>query len=369
VQPQRNRHQNGSLQVRSHGRRKMWVLLYRENGARRYTTLGPASAMSKSQAQAKRDELLRGAQAKQAQDSPLTFARFVETTALPFLHRKWKRSTALTTENRIRCHLVAELGHHTMQELNLNRLQQYLHDKTQGLSKSTVAHLRWDLRLLFRLAIAEGQIERDPTAALYTPEGRTATRRVMNEVEVQRFIACLELRERTIARLAIFAGMRPGEILALKRRHLAPDCSSLTIEQRLYRGDIDSPKTSASARTVAIPTRTAETLKEWMECVDESPEAWLFASENPETPLWRENLWQRHMLPHLRKEGLEWASFQVMRRTHASLGHDAGIDPKIAADQRGHGIGVALQVYTRASLSSRAKAAEQLEQALAGKSA
>ena len=103
--------------------------------------------------------------------------------------------------------------------------------------------------------------------------------------------------------------------------------------------------------------------------MDDSSEAWLFASENPETPLWRENLWQRHMLPHLKKEGLEWASFQVMRRTHTSPAHDAGIDPKIVADQRGHGIGDALQFYTRASLSSRAKAVEQLEQALAKKSA
>jgi hypothetical protein len=119
VQKQRSRHQNGSLQVRSHGRKKMWVLLYRENGARSYTMLGTVSAMSKTQVQAKRHEILRGVRAPEAQGSPLTFARFVDTTALPFVHRKWKRSTALTPENRIRCHLMADLGHHTMQELGL----------------------------------------------------------------------------------------------------------------------------------------------------------------------------------------------------------------------------------------------------------
>ena len=40
--------------------------------------------------------------------------------------------------------------------------------------------------------------------------------------------------------------MRPGEILALQRRHVASDCSKLSIEQRLYRGDIDTPKTDVS---------------------------------------------------------------------------------------------------------------------------
>jgi len=54
----------------------------------------------------------------------------------------------------------------------------------------------------------------------------------------------------------------------------------------------------------------------------------------------------------------------VLRRTHASLGHDAGIDPKVAADQRGHGLGVAIDVYTKAALSRRAEAAEQLERAV-----
>ena len=63
-----------------------------------------------------------------------------------------------------------------------------------------------------------------------------------------------------------------------------------------------------------------------------------------------------------------WANFQVLRRTHASLGHDAKVDPKVAADQRGHGIGVALDVYTQSSIEARRGAAEVLEKAvLSGK--
>ena len=33
--------------------------------------------------------------------------------------------------------------------------------------------------------------------------------------------------------------------------------------------------------------------------------------------------------------------------THASLSRQAGIDPKLVADQLGHGLGVNLDVYTR----------------------
>ncbi len=82
----------------------------------------------------------------------------------------------------------------------------------------------------------------------------------MNKQEVEPYIKSLELRESVIAHLAIFAGMRPGEILALQRRHISGDCRKARIEQRLYRGDIDTPKTDNSTRTVAIPPKTASRL-------------------------------------------------------------------------------------------------------------
>jgi hypothetical protein len=50
-----------------------------------------------------------------------------------------------------------------------------------------------------------------------------------------------------------------------------------------------------------------------------------------------------------------------MRRTNASLGHKRGIDPKVAADQRGHGVGVALEVYTQADLEQKLQAVTRLD--------
>ena len=66
----------------------------------------------------------------------------------------------------------------------------------------------------------------------------------------------MELREKLILHLGVFAGLRPGEMLALRRRHVACDGGSVEIEQRVYRGAFDEPK-NGEARTVAIPSRTA----------------------------------------------------------------------------------------------------------------
>ena len=50
-----------------------------------------------------------------------------------------------------------------------------------------------------------------------------------------------------------------------------------------------------------------------------------------------------------------------MRRTHASLSRRAGIDPKVVADQLGHGLGVNLDVYTKSDLEQQSEADKKLE--------
>lgn len=255
---------------------------------------GSLRERSKSPAEEKRDQLIGETNARNslAPDPDITFGEFLEGVCLPFMRSKWKRSTAATTENRVGHHLGREFGVKKLYELGVKELQSFLAAKSETLSRSVVAHLRWDLRAIFRLALAEGYTERDPTTALFTPKQATVTEsRVMNTQEVKPYIKSLELRVSVIAHLALFAGMRPGEILALQRRHISVDCRKARIEQRLYRGDIDTPK-------------TASLLKEWMELVGTEPEAWVFASENPSTPMWRDNVWYRHMKPRLEAVGL-----------------------------------------------------------------
>ena len=74
------------------------------------------------------------------------------------------------------------------------------------------------------------------------------------------------------------------------------------------------------------------------------------------TPLGRDNTWRGLIVPRLKTIQLDWATFQIMRRTHASLSRQAGIDPKLVADQLGHGLGVNLEVYTVAALDRKPRA-------------
>jgi hypothetical protein len=96
------------------------------------------------------------------------------------------------------------------------------------------------------------------------------------------------------------------------------------------------------------------------------PKHLVFPSERG-TYLSRDNFLRRNIQKKLDKIGLSWVNFQVLRRTQVSLGHQEGVDPKVAADQRGHAIGVAIDTYTESGLESRREAVTRLEDAPAGR--
>jgi len=96
------------------------------------------------------------ARASTVPDANITFGQFTEGVALSFLREKWKRCTAGTTENRIRHHLLGEFGEDRLRDLSLKPLQDFLNRKAPTLSRSVVGHLRWDLRSVFKIAVARG---------------------------------------------------------------------------------------------------------------------------------------------------------------------------------------------------------------------
>jgi len=128
------------------------------------------------------------------------------------------------------------------------------------------------------------------------------------------------------------------------------------VQERVYKRILNTPK-NGKTREGAISDGTLSLLKEWAELAEEpSAEGFVFPSEKLVTPLSLDNLWRRSMQPKLEKVGLEWATFQVLRKTNASLSKKAGVDPKVASDQRGHGLGVSLEVYTSSDLNQKRSA-------------
>jgi integrase len=113
---------------------------------------------------------------------------------------------------------------------------------------------------------------------------------------------------------------------------------------------------------VALTSATASEIELWRNFLqNREPDAYLFPSENQISPLRPNNLWQREFQERLEVVGLGWVNFQVLRRTNASLSRKAKVDDKVSADQRGHGLGVSLGVYSISDLEQKIEAVTKLE--------
>src|SRR5215510_9156861 len=90
----RKRFQKGSLQSRKHGRHRVWVAFWWEDGERRCRVLGRQSQMSKSEAEAVLAAILREINTGKAPTARAvyTFEQFVTEVYLPFGRRTWKES-------------------------------------------------------------------------------------------------------------------------------------------------------------------------------------------------------------------------------------------------------------------------------------
>jgi integrase len=333
------------------------------DGVRKSRVLGFVKDMTKSKARELVARIVAEEHAKRDVNKAWNFREFVEQVYFPYYSRKWKRSTRGNNMNRVSIHLVNEFRDRELSSFSRDELQDLLDRKAAALSFSTVDHLRWDLKQIFDIAVADGHLKRNPAGLIFTPNGAARPiRKTMTVEEVQMCFRVLGQRERLIVKLAVLAGMRPGEIFALTWGEMTS--TYVNIRQRVYKGFIDSPKTEHSLRKAALSEGLLREIEAWREmALVKSETAWVFPSERM-TPLAKENVWRRSIQPKLAKVGLGWVNFQVMRRTHATLMNSLGVEGKLVADQLGHSLDVNQNVYTQSPVANRQVAVNQLERSL-----
>lgn len=366
----RPRHQKGSLQIRKQGKRRVWVALYRDaSGTRKWKTLGLVSKMNKTTAEQEMAKLV--APVNQVSEDPV-LADFVNGVYLPFCRETWKDSTRETTEQRLRTHIVAGLGERRVTELKRMMLQEWLKKKATDTnhwtgrrnSHSLVAHLRWDLKHVLDLAVRDEIVRTNQAADLVIPRVSTAVnKRTASAKDIVTAIGAVGIRERLILRLTYLVGLRPGETLALQWKHVSAD--SAVIEQRVYRGKLDTVKNQIP-RVVALPPAVMNDLRQWAALsFNLEPEAWVFPTESGR-PGNKDSFWRNAIKPSLEVFQLQWMNFQVLRRTWSTAAAGAGISPKVRADQLGHGVDVDINEYTQVPLDQKMAAVRAVQEALEG---
>jgi integrase len=151
-----------------------------------------------------------------------------------------------------RIHLEPEFGSKRLQQVSKRDVQLFLinKEKKEGLAPRTCDHLRIRLGALFNFAASEGIYRGKNVASeigpLDVPESEPRT--LPFEI-VQAVIDAVPTQWRSFFALAVYTGLRSGELRALRHESISPDWRELRVSRSGARRTTKTKK----ARAVAIP--------------------------------------------------------------------------------------------------------------------
>ncbi len=166
------------------------------------------------------------------------------------------------------------------------------------------------LQAMFTVAIEWGEADSNPVTAVRKPKQgpRRAVVPIAPEgVERLRreFLDEDDLRSATLVSVMAYAGLRPGEALALEARHIRE--STILVEQAVSDGRLKRQKTGRLYRTVDLLPVLADDLACYLQSKKASKRAGLLFDRDDDGP-WRTDDWNnwrnRRFFPAAKRAGL-----------------------------------------------------------------
>jgi integrase len=151
--------------------------------------------------------------------------------------------------------VYADLGARRLGDVRRQHVQA-LADRlvAEGKQPSTVRNVLMPLRVVFRRAIRDGVVSVNPTSGLDLPAGGGRRDRFATPAEAAALLAALDAGDRAAWGLALYAGLRLGEVRALEWADVDLDAGELHVRHAWCNRtkQMTAPKTLAAERTVPI---------------------------------------------------------------------------------------------------------------------
>ncbi len=277
----------------------------------------------------------------------------------------YKPSAIRGYEAALVARVLPDLGGLRLSEIRRVDLQDFA-DRlcADGLDPSTVRNTLMPLRAIFRRAVARGEVAVNPTSGLELPAMEGARDRIASPGEAAELLVALPERDRALWATAMYAGLRRGELLALRWEDVDFAAGVIHVERSwdVKEGAVD-PKSRAGRRTVPIPAVLRDYLVEHK--LRSGRHVGLVFGTSYAQPFTPSNVRKRANAAWLRA-GLEPIGLHECRHTFASLMIAAGVNAKALSAYMGHSsVTITLDRYGHLMPGNESEAAERLDAYLA----
>jgi integrase len=268
----------------------------------------------------------------------------------------YKPSAIRSYEAALRDHVVPHIGRTRLGDVQHRDVQRIADELlAAGRNPSTIRNVLMPLRVIFRRAVEDGDVAVNPCTHLRLPAVRGRRERIASPQEAEQLLAALSARDRPIWATALYAGLRRGELMALRWDDV--DLANGVIHvDRAYdeKAQLEiEPKSRAGRRRVPIVGALRDVLVEHKANQTRS-DALVFGGDAPFQP---SNLWRRAQRAW-KRAGLEQIGLHEARHTFASILIAAGVNAKAITTYMGHAsIQTTYDLYGKLMPGSEAEAA------------
>ena len=254
--------------------------------------------------------------------------------------RRYKRSGIRAYELAFRTRVLPALGATRMARVTRTDVQLWVDSlSATGLAPNTIRNAVTPLQALYGWARSRGLVHINPCTDLELPTGEEARDRIAAPAEAAALIAAVPAKDQAALGLAVYAGLRMGELLALSWEVIDLDARTLRVTRAWddKAREFSTAKSKAGQdRVVPIVDRLATLLADHAVLMDHPAEGLLFPGAWDSTrPLSGEGL-RRRCADSWREPGLEPLGFHEGRHTFASLMIAAGVNVKALSTYMGH---------------------------------
>jgi integrase len=374
----RKHFQRGSLFQRGKSN-KVWVARWWEEAmgfdgkrirVRRSEILGCVKDLpTRSQAEQILAKRLRAVNAHNYSLKPTRkFSDFVREDWQAVVLPTMKYATQRSYEYLLRVHLLPAFGDLFLGAISRETVQAFLNSKlAKGLAWQTVHHLQCGVSKIMNTAMEWGYIEQNVVRLTRLPRRpRRPAKVVITPEQLRALLAALPEPSRSLVFLLTVTGLRIGELLSLRWRHVDWQLAVLRIEETVHEGHFDDPKSKRSMRSVPLGSRAFALLAQRYETSNRDGDGLVFASRRG-TPLDRRSLLARQLKPAAEAIGLRGVIWHLLRHSNASLHDSVGTPLGTLQELLGHcSSEITRQIYLHSIPADRRQAVKNLERLLFG---
>jgi integrase len=247
----------------------------------------------------------------------------------------YKPSALRGYEASLRRRILPDLGGARLSDITRRDLQDLAdHLIGERLDPSTIRNVLMPLRAIFRRALQRGDIVVNPTSGLALPAVRGRRERYASPDEAERLLEAVPTEDRPIWATAMYAGLRLGELRALRVEDVDLAAGVITVERAWDpRVGVIPPKSRSAVRRVPIPRILRGYLAEHRLRIGRA-EGLIFGltADDPFKP----NALHDRAKKAWRAKDLEPIGLHECRHTFASLMIAAGVNAKALSTYMGH---------------------------------